>query len=40
MNMYTGEATPKWKAVVYALSANTAAFAAGLGLAILIPGLF
>lgn len=40
MNRYSLKATPKWKAIVYALTANAASFAAGLGLAILIPGLF
>ncbi len=40
MNKYSVKATPKWKAVVYALTANAASFAAGFGLAMLIPGMF
>ena len=40
MNKYSVKAMPKWKAVVYALCANAASFAAGFGLAMLIPGMF
>lgn len=40
VNIYTGVETPKWKAVAYAFTANAVSFAAGLGMAILIPGLF
>ena len=35
-----GTPVPVWKSVVYALAANALSFGAGLGLAIVIPGIF
>ncbi len=40
MHKYSVEATPKWKAIIFAFTANAASFAAGFGLALLIPGMF
>ena len=36
----SGGGVSVWKSVVYALVANAASFAAGLGLARVIPGIF
>jgi len=40
MSKLSNTQVPKWKTITYALVANTASFAAGLGLAYVIPGIF
>ena len=40
LRKFSGVPVPKWKTVLYALIANGASFAAGIGLARIIPGIF